>query len=85
VVNLRFLHPALPVFIIKELKNCIERLIRVLGDIGKRSTLKVFKEPLACKGYAWHCGGLRVLDIVVNEQPKFKISKFEGTDIVSIV
>lgn len=52
-MNLRILHPTLPVVIIKELKNCIERLFWIIHNIRKRSTLTIFKELFTCDGYAW--------------------------------
>jgi len=66
VVNLRLLHPTLPVVIIKELKNRIERLLWILHYIGKRSALMVFEELLACDGYAWHFG-LWFIDVAAKE------------------
>ncbi len=48
MMNLRFLHPALPVRIIKELDDCIKRLIRIVDNIGKPSALIVFEERIAC-------------------------------------
>jgi hypothetical protein len=53
-MNLSLFHPTLPVVVIKEIKNCIERLFRILYYIRKGSALKVFEELLACDRYAWH-------------------------------
>jgi hypothetical protein len=52
VVNLRFLHPALPVGVIKELKDRVKRLMRIVDNIGKPSALSVFEERIACDGHA---------------------------------
>jgi len=70
VVNLRLLHSTLPFVIIKELKNCIERLLWILHHIGKRSALMVFEELLACDGYAWHFG-LWFIDVAAKEDRQF--------------
>ena len=48
VVNLRILHPALPVGIIKEFKDCVKRLLRIVDNIGKPAALIVFEERIAC-------------------------------------
>jgi hypothetical protein len=51
VVNLRLLHPALSVRIVKELEDSVKRLIRTVDNIGKPSALTVFKERIACDGH----------------------------------
>jgi len=53
VVNLGLPHPALPVGIIKELKNCLKSLIRIVHNIGKPSALIVFEERMARDGHTW--------------------------------
>jgi hypothetical protein len=63
VVNLRFLHPALPVGVIKELKDRVKRLMRIVDNIGKPSALSVFEERIACDGHTWQAG-LRFIDSI---------------------
>jgi hypothetical protein len=44
VVQLGFLHALLAVFVVKELKNFVERLLIIVHNIGKSSSLTVAKE-----------------------------------------
>jgi hypothetical protein len=53
VMNLRLLHPTLPAGIIKELKDCVKRLIWIVHNIGKPSALIVFEERIACNCHTW--------------------------------
>ena len=79
-MNLRLLHPTLPVVSIKELKNCIERLLWIVQNIGKRSALMFFEEHLACDRNAWHFG-VRFSEVAkIKGRPS--ITKFEGANIV---
>jgi hypothetical protein len=84
VVNLRLFHPALPVEIIKELKDCVKRLIRIVDNIGKPSALIVFEERIACDCHTWQTG-LRLINVIVNRQPKHVPNLFASTNIVSIL
>ena len=81
VVNLRLLHPALPVGIIKELKDCVKRLIRIVHNIGKPSALIVFEERIACDCHTWQTG-LRFINVIAIRQAKFEPSIFTVTNIV---
>ena len=63
VVNLGLLHPALPVGIIKELKNCVKRLIWIVHNIGKPSALIVFEEYITCDCHAWQIG-LQFINVI---------------------
>ena len=83
VMNLRLLHPALPVGIIKELKDCIRRLIRIVHNIGKPAALTVFSERIACDCHTWQAG-LQFINIIVIRQAFFEPSNFTVTNIVSI-
>jgi hypothetical protein len=64
VMNLRLLHPALPVGIIKELKDCVKSLIRIVHNIGKPSALIVFEERIACDCHTWQTG-LQFINVIV--------------------
>jgi hypothetical protein len=44
VVQLGFLHTPLAVFVVKELKNFVERLLIIVDNINKSSSLAVAKE-----------------------------------------
>ncbi|MCD6585051.1 MAG: hypothetical protein J7K96_04745 [Desulfobacteraceae bacterium] len=65
MMDLRLLHPTLPVAIIEEFKNCGEGLFRIIHNIGKRSALIVLKEHLLCDRYAWHII-LHCINIIAN-------------------
>jgi len=84
MMNLRLLHPTLPVVIIKEFKNCGERLFRIIHNIGKRSALIVLKEHLSCDRYAWHIIH-HFINIIDSLQSKFERTYFEDTNIVSFL
>lgn len=54
MVDLRFLHSALPTFIVEELQNRIERLIWIVHHIRKGSALNFFQEHFARNHHVWH-------------------------------
>jgi hypothetical protein len=83
VVNLRILHPALPVGIIKEFKDCVKRLLRIVDNIGKPAALIVFEERIACDCHTWQTC-LRPINVIVNRQAKFEPTIFTVTNIVTI-
>jgi hypothetical protein len=63
VVNLRLLHPALPVRIIKELKDGVKSLFSIVRNIGKPSALTVFEERIACDCHTWQTGLQRSMSL----------------------
>jgi hypothetical protein len=82
VVNFGLLHPTLPVGIIKELKDGLKRLVRIVDNIGKPSALAVFEEHITCDCHAWQIG-LRHTSSNANKHAKFVPTKFESTYIVT--
>jgi len=82
-MNLRLLHPALPVGIIKELKDCVKRLIRIVHNIGKPAALTVFSERIACDCHTCQAG-LQFINISIIKQAAFEPSNFTVTNFVSI-
>ena len=60
MVRLGFLHPPLPVFVVEELKHLLERLLRIVHDVGERSALPIFNELFACDGHFRHFGTLAI-------------------------
>lgn len=54
VVKLRFLHPPLPVVVVKELQKFLEGVIGIVPDIGKGSTLTVLGEFTEGNGNLTH-------------------------------
>lgn len=47
VMDFRFLHPRLTIFVIEELKNRVERLPWIIQNIGERTTLSIRLELFA--------------------------------------
>ena len=82
MVNLRLLHPTLPAVIIKELKNCVERLLWIVHNIGKRSALIIFEEFRTCDRHPWYFG-LRLINDAANQQAILERTKFEDSTILS--
>jgi hypothetical protein len=84
VVNLRLLHPALPVGIIKELKDCVKRLIWIVDNIGKPSALIVFEERIACDCHSWQLG-LLLTNVIAIRQAKFEPTKIAVVQILYLI
>lgn len=70
VMNLRLLHPSLSVGIIKELKDCVKRLIRIVRNVGKPSALAVFEKRIACDCHTWQTG-LQLINVIAIRQANF--------------
>jgi hypothetical protein len=83
-MNLSVLHPALPVGIIKELNDCVKRLIRIVHNIGKPADLTVFSERIARDCHTWQAG-LQFINVSIIRQAIFEPSSFTVTSIVPIV
>ena len=83
-MNLRLLHPALPVGIIKELNDCVKRLIRIVHNIGKPAALTVFSERIACDYHTLQAG-FQFINVSIIRQAVFEPSNFTVTNIVPIL
>jgi hypothetical protein len=84
VVNLRLLHPTLPVVIIKKFKNCIKRLFWVVHNIGKCSALDVLEERFPSDYYVWHFG-LLIIYFIGRLHTNFERPNFAIADIVYLI
>ncbi len=83
VVNLGLFHPALPVGIIKELKDHIERLLWIVHNIGKPPTLTVFEKHIPGDCHAWQIG--LQYPCHCNLTGKIEPTKFASQYIVAIL
>ena len=83
-MNLRLLHPALPVGIIKELKDCVKWLIRIVRNVGKPSALIVFEERITCDCHTRQ-SGLQFINIIEIGQTRFEPTIFTVTNIVTYI
>ena len=63
MVYLGIFHPLLPTLITKERKHVIERAIRIVHDIGERSTLAIIKKLFLRNGESRHSCVLAIVDI----------------------
>jgi hypothetical protein len=84
MVNLRLLHPPLPVRIIKEFKDCVKRLLRIVDNIGKPAALIVFEERISCDCHTWQTD-LQFINVIANRQANFGPTIFTVTNIVAIL
>ena len=82
MVNLGLLHPTLPVGIIKELKDSVKRLVRIVHNIGIPSALIVFEEHISCDCHAWQIE-LQLADDISIRQTNLEPTKLKASFIVS--
>jgi len=57
MMDFGFLHPPLPVLIVKERQDIIKWLLGIIQDVAKGSALPVLEKALASDSHGWHVGG----------------------------
>jgi hypothetical protein len=63
MVYLGFLHAPLSVLIVEEFKHFVERLLRIVHDVGERFTQPMFKKLVSRNGRSRHPGSPRCTPI----------------------
>jgi hypothetical protein len=77
VVDLRLFHPSLSIRIAKEGEHCIQRLVRILQNISKYSSLGVFCELLPRDLEASHLAPIDICKFCMYNIYTFKFRKYK--------
>jgi hypothetical protein len=83
MVNFRFFHASLAVFVVKEGEDLIERLPAIIEHVGKRSALPIFEEIFSCDPHIRHCPLLCIFRETIGPYTNHAIAKCAPTKIVS--